>query len=343
MTLTEMLEKYQPALLREGIDKDAVDVLAQLFENWLKGESAASSDSFKSKFFKRKLTQRLNALERAQLVREETQRFSPSFAGYAVLLLHRRRTAQALRATFDHAFRYAKRGMDNRPDIKLASFDEVLAFAPPSVNRDRLRTALTLAQSGSALGIGMGLDRENQPVMTMYLEAQQRPDVAAAIEYTLEMMFRSRIPILMPLEFSAFSLESLALAPDAHANARKALDRLAGDPSGAITSARTTLESTFRWIAFQAGREIAKDASAREMLNACKDLLGLEADAVVRLLGAVNNVCNQVWEIRNMRSDAHAQSPAAAKASRSEARFIATTSLILAAFLLERFEAKNTL
>lgn len=79
------------------------------------------------------------------------------------------------------------------------------------------------------------------------------------------------------------------------------------------------------------------------MLNACKDLLGLDVDALVRLLGAVNNVCNQVWELRNTRSDAHAQSPAAAKASRSEARFIATTSLMLAAFLLERFEAKNTI
>ncbi|MGE3348987.1 MAG: abortive infection family protein [Ramlibacter sp.] len=343
MTLTELFEKHQPALLREGIDAAAVNVLALLFENWLKGESAASSDSFRSKFFKRKLTNCLKSLERAQLVREEAQLFSLTFAGYAVLLLHRRRAAQAMRATFDHAFRYAKRGMDTQPDIKLASFDEVLASAPPSVTSNRLFTALTLAQSGSGLGIGMGRDPEGQPMMTFYLEAQQLPNVAAAIDYTLELMFRPRTPFLMPLEMAAFSLESLALAPDAHANARKALDRLAGDPSGAITSARTTLESTFRWIAFQAGREIVKDATARDMLNACKDLLGLDGDALVRLLGAVNNVCNQIWELRNTRSDAHAQSPAAAKASRSQARFIATTSLMLAAFLLERFEAKNTL
>ena len=48
----------------------------------------------------------------------------------------------------------------------------------------------------------------------------------------------------------------------------------------------------FRWLAFQAGREIAKDATARDMLNASKDVLALEADVLVRLLGAVNNACN---------------------------------------------------
>ena len=165
------------------------------------------------------------------------------------------------------------------------------------------------------------------------------PNVFAAAYQSIKAQCALRAPS-SELLFSAFDLRSLALSEETFRNAERALDRLASQPDAAITSARSTLESAFRWIAHQGDKVIANDASFYQMIDICKPLLGLDDEKFYGLTKSIITLCNAVGTLRNHQGDAHGMAPTAIKATRSEARLITGSAVLLAAHLFERYEAR---
>lgn len=336
-TYTELSERFLPTMDNRGIDKKSVEMLARVFENWLLGDEAVSSSQIRSQFFS--AHDRFNALTH-RLARETNKRFDPSFEAFAILLVHRKKCAIRLRPAMDWALRHAGDRLKTDPDEPHATVEEFLANAPQGVTPEDFSFALKLLAS-SSFGIHSGRDRDDKPLVTYILEVRHYPDTLAAAAQYLDMTAGPEMRP-GPLELTTFSLDALSIAPEAHANAAKAMERAATDASGAITSARATLEATLKWIAHEHGIEIGKNPSLQDLLSLCKAPLGLDSAITADLMRAVTTLGQRIFEIRNNFGDAHGPLPKAGKASRSEARYVTSSSLLLAAYLLERYEAKNT-
>ncbi len=94
---------------------------------------------------------------------------------------------------------------------------------------------------------------------------------------------------------------------------KKALDRRATDPEGAITMARTLLESTFKEVLHVKGFTYAENAKLSELYNMASTALGIDprsaTDAELkRLFGACSSFVLVIGEFRNGQGDAHGRS-----------------------------------
>lgn len=337
-TLAELSQQFLPTMADRGIDRKSLNVLVHVFENWLLGDGGKSSSHIRSQFFSSR-----DCLERLtrRLVREENKRFSLSFEAYAILLVHRKKCATQLKAAMDWTFKAAGQRLKADADQTMTTVNEFLVGAPSVVTREGFIHALQLLSTGS-LGIHAGRDQNDEPVVSHTLDVRQFPNTLAAVSYFLKLTADG--PMRPPeLVLSTFSLELLAIAPEVHANAARALERAQHDPGGAITSARAALEATFKWIAHEHQVDVGKNPTLQDLLAVCRAPLGLDSVITVDMMRAVATLSQRIFEIRNKFGDAHALSPTAGKASRSEARYVTSSSLLLAAYLLERFEAKSTI
>lgn len=94
----------------------------------------------------------------------------------------------------------------------------------------------------------------------------------------------------------------------------KALQRRATDPEGAITIARTLLESTFKQIIDAKGAEkgygYSKETTLPELHAMASKAIGLhptstDDDKIKKLLGVLSSFVSVLAELRNDRSDSH--------------------------------------
>lgn len=336
-TLAELSGRFLPTMVAREIDDKSVEILAHVFENWLLGEEGKSSSHIRSHFFRSR--DHLERLTR-RVLSEQDRRFVPSFEAYAILLVHRKRCSTRLRPAMDWLFKMASQRLKADADQTMATVEAFLTGAPLSVTSEDFAHALQLLSTGS-LGIHAVRSQTDEPMVSYSLEVRRFSDTLAAVSSYLELTSAGPMRPL-GLDSPIFSLGSLAIAPEVHANAAKALERTQTDPSGAITSARATLEATLKWVAHQHHIEVGNNPTLQDLLAACRKPLGLDNPITVDLLRAVTTLCQRIFEIRNNFGDAHGPAPRATKASRSEAQYVTSSSLLLAAYLLERFEAKNT-
>jgi hypothetical protein len=338
-TLRELSEAYLPTLNSFGIDAGSADTLNRIFQNWLLGTDQVPAVNLVYRNIERKA--KIEWMLARNLVNQDHGQFVFTFPAYAALLVHRKRAATRLRPAIDAVLKTAAKFLDDDPsrsNVPLAEFFSAACDAAPV--EDLTRAMALLSTAGVGLHRGGGAAPE-EALACFSLEVLAYPNTFAATAQYMRTYFSTRAA-WPTLQFSAFSLESLALSEETYRNADKALERLAGHPDAAITSARAALEAAFRWIAHQDGKKIDSDANFYRMLEECKAALGLELPQADGLARAVITLCNRVGELRNVFGDAHGKSPAAAKASRSEARLIAGASVLLSAYLLERWEAKHT-
>ncbi|MBX8521362.1 abortive infection family protein [Pseudomonas syringae] len=130
--------------------------------------------------------------------------------------------------------------------------------------------------------------------------------------------------------------------PDPHLRSQwdKALSRRQSDPSGAITAARSFLESTQKWILEQGG---ISTSDRRTLLLATLKQVGLtdQGTSMSGLLKDIDKLLLSIAQVRNKHGDAHGPSDASSDLTSAEAALCVNVAGALGLFLLECHQAQS--
>lgn len=126
----------------------------------------------------------------------------------------------------------------------------------------------------------------------------------------------------------------------------KALERRTSDPEGAITSARTLIESVCKHILDAAGVKYDDGADLPKLYKLTAETLNLapsqHTEAVFKqVLGGCTAVVEGLGSLRNRLSDAHGKGKIGTKPAPRHAELAVNLSGALATYLLATWEARN--
>jgi hypothetical protein len=166
------------------------------------------------------------------------------------------------------------------------------------------------------------LRQEFHPLLD-HLEANDRAPGVAPITETLE----------------AFDPEHI------HAAWQKALDRRVADPAGAITAARTLLETVCKHILDDVGTPYADDADLPKLWTAAAQELNLapqqqQEHVFKTILGNCQSVVNNLAALRNRMGDAHGHGRGSVKPQPRHAKLAVNLAGTMAAFLVATLQER---
>ena len=140
----------------------------------------------------------------------------------------------------------------------------------------------------------------------------------------------------------------LAFNPDEiHARWQEAINRRASDPRAAITSARTLLEDTCKWILHKADEPFKDEEDLPILYRRLAKLLKLAPDnhteqVFKQILGSCQSIVESLGSIRNKLGDAHSQGPKRARPQARHAELAVNLAGTMATFLIATWEARQT-
>lgn len=126
---------------------------------------------------------------------------------------------------------------------------------------------------------------------------------------------------------------------------RKALKRSVDDPEGAITSARTLVETTCKYVLDSLGSPYQDDIELPRLFKLTASGLNLAPDQHTeqifkQILGGLQTVVEGLGAMRNKLSDSHGKKSIHVKPATRHAELAVNLAGTLTTFLLETFEAK---
>ncbi len=124
---------------------------------------------------------------------------------------------------------------------------------------------------------------------------------------------------------------------------KKALDRKESDPEGSITSSRTLLESTCKYILKKLEVDFDKESDLPKLCKLTVSALNIAPDSSSRetftkIFNGCYTVIAGIGELRNKLSDAHGKTEGQTKPLSRHAEFSVNLSGTLSAYLLETYE-----
>jgi len=127
----------------------------------------------------------------------------------------------------------------------------------------------------------------------------------------------------------------------------KAIERRSSDPEGAITSARTLIESVCKHILDESKTQYEDDAELPKLYKHTAEVLNLapsqHTDKVFRqILGSCTSIVEGLGSLRNRLSDAHGKGKIASKPASRHAELAVNLSGALAMYLLATWETKES-
>jgi hypothetical protein len=127
---------------------------------------------------------------------------------------------------------------------------------------------------------------------------------------------------------------------------RKALERKSDDPEGAITTARTLIETTCKFILDSFGSEYKDDLELPKLYKLTADKLNLAPDQYTeqifkQILGGCQTVVEGLGALRNKLSDSHGKRTTQSKPASRHAELAVNLAGTITTFLLETFEARS--
>lgn len=139
----------------------------------------------------------------------------------------------------------------------------------------------------------------------------------------------------------------ISMCPSALEDWKKAHERLMRDPAGAITSARSMLESTIKWIHHQ--KQVpppSNDGSTGRKLKECFRLLGgedndFEKPGIKLMVSGMETAANGLDFARNAMGDGHGKAPDAPPANSRIARLAVSMATAVTTFLLATYESRQ--
>jgi len=124
----------------------------------------------------------------------------------------------------------------------------------------------------------------------------------------------------------------------------KAMERVSGDPEGAITSARAALESVCKHILDEAGTSYNDDGDLAKLYKATARQLQISPDSVTeqtlkQMMTGCIGIVSGLSGLRNSLGDAHGKSPSSPTTEIRHARLAINATMTVAEFLIETYEA----
>ena len=135
---------------------------------------------------------------------------------------------------------------------------------------------------------------------------------------------------------------------ETHINAewQKALSRKTIDPEAAITTARTLLETVFKYILDKSGEEYSKNIDIVELYKKTTKILNMAPDShqepvFLQILNGVKSVVLGLASLRNQLGDAHGKSKIHYKPLERHSEFAVNLSGSVALFLYRTYDEQS--
>lgn len=127
---------------------------------------------------------------------------------------------------------------------------------------------------------------------------------------------------------------------------QKSLERVSSDPEGAITSARTLVETVCKYVLDNKGVSFKEDGDLQKLYKQTASTLNLSPDQhgegiFKQILSGSANVVNGLAGLRNAFGDAHGKGKRYVKPSPRHAKMAVGFAGTLATFLIETFEEQT--
>jgi hypothetical protein len=174
------------------------------------------------------------------------------------------------------------------------------------------------------------------------------PAIQSTGGYAARRTFLSKAfaPLLNFLQKQAMPIEAEVLIDEQHINEvwRKALERLKNDPEGAITSARTLIETVCKHILDSLGETYDETVDLPKLYKLAATRLSLSPDqhaenAFKQILTGASSIVAGMAALRNKLSDAHGRRIANVKPSPRHAALTVNIAGAMSSFLLQTFTA----
>jgi uncharacterized protein YfkK (UPF0435 family) len=151
---------------------------------------------------------------------------------------------------------------------------------------------------------------------------------------------------MRPLDNDVAAIVSKPNAANVHEIWRKALERRTTDPEGAITTARTLLETVCKHILDEEQVSYTDSEDLPKLYGLVAKQLTLSPsqhteDVFKRILGGCHSVVEGLGALRNKLGDAHGKGKAGVKPASRHAELAVNLAGAMATFLLETWEARK--
>lgn len=152
----------------------------------------------------------------------------------------------------------------------------------------------------------------------------------------------SSISVTQAIESTLKNITSTSI----HEYWQKSLERVSNDPEGAITSARTLVETVCKYVLEQKGISFKEDGDLQKLYKKTASELNLspdqhEEDIFKQILSGSANVVNGLAGLRNAFGDAHGKGKKYVKPSIRHAKLAVGFAGTLSTFLIETFEEQT--
>lgn len=336
-TLTALRDRHLAALRKFGVTERATELLAIISTDWVQGAQVAAAEFRRDH---RRDDVLLRWLEERRFIASDGKSpYVPEFNAFCVTLVARKRIAVSLfremKLTVSRALELLHRE-PLRTQVRLDEFTAQFQISPHTMPAVKL---LGTASLGIHLNSASGVQ-----LIQFSEETLKGKKLLGYISGHLDMITRSANSLFaltqpMGQGLNTFSIDKLLLVADAHEKADRALSQWNSAPDTSISSAKSALEATLKYIAHAEGLPMSGAITIPQLLTLCKPVCGLGSDPSHKMSRSIASLCAEIAEARNVLGDSHGKSPAAPAPTRSEARFIVGVALHLSDCLLERYEA----
>ena len=170
-------------------------------------------------------------------------------------------------------------------------------------------------------------------------------EASSQAEHAIRTLRSSRFMSVEPVNSSHLSLENCE-SEEVRGAWRKAVDRVAKDPEGAITAARSLLEAACKHVLITRDQRVSNREDLQALFRRTFAQLGFEAgvdarDDVRKVLSGSSAIVQGLAELRNALGDAHGKTAATHKPARRHAELAVTVASGVAQFLLETLDANT--
>ncbi|WP_298988207.1 abortive infection family protein [uncultured Campylobacter sp.] len=127
---------------------------------------------------------------------------------------------------------------------------------------------------------------------------------------------------------------------------QKALERLSGDPEGAITSSRTLLESILKYILKDQKIDFnEKNSSLHDLYKKVSEILDFapekyQEESFKQILGGMSAIISGIGEVRNKAGDGHGRPEDYEKAQKRHAEFLVWNAGGMGMFIFKTYKEK---
>lgn len=172
--------------------------------------------------------------------------------------------------------------------------------------------------------------------------AERRQFIRAEFRAALEAAERGASPLEDAASEALLKFDSEGV----HAVWRRALDRRVQDPEGAITLARTLLETVCKHVLDDAKQAYPDDGDISKLYRLVSEQLQLapsqySEDAFKRILGGCTSVVEGLATLRNRLGDAHGSGPRQTRPGPRHAELAVNLAGTMATFIIATWEARK--